>query len=83
MLYHFNSGGLEEPDIVSQIVTDKTDFIDFENSKYNLPCDCNSDDDSLLMKYCDIVCRGSMNCYIKDYSMLQTWRQSHLDFNMA
>ena len=33
MLYYFNSGGLGAPDIVNQVVTDKTDFIDFENSK--------------------------------------------------
>lgn len=32
-MYYFYSGGLEEPDIVSKIVTDETDFIDFENSK--------------------------------------------------
>ena len=35
--YMHPPGGLEEPDIVSKVVTDEADFIDFENSK-NLSC---------------------------------------------
>ena len=28
-----NTGGLEEPDIVTKVATDKAEFIDFENSE--------------------------------------------------